>query len=213
MASSFNPDTICDEWFDPYCDLCFEDDSRNVEAASYCDDCVQFMCRKCNTIHKRLNSTRGHVVKTGSAIPRSQADKPHCSTGSVEDVSKSISSPETVYSTQLPHTGPAENFPAAEGKSQSARQRQSVGLTQLKGREQSRVGPANKVVAAAGKSQSARQSVALTQLKGRKLRSYNVKLSDDKVTCWITGMAITNDGRRLLVDYNNKKVKLFSRER
>ena len=212
MASSFNPDTICDEWFDPYCDLCFEDDSRNVEAASYCDDCVQFMCRKCNTIHKRLNSTRRHVVKTGSAMPRSQADKPHCSTGSVEDVSKSISSPETVYSTQLPHTGPAENFPAAVGKSQSARQRQSVGLTQLKGREQSRVGPANKVVAAAGKSQSARQSIPLTQLKGRKLRSYNVKLSDDKDTCWITGMAITNDGRRLLVDYGNKKVKLFSRD-
>ena len=245
MTNSFNPDTICDEWFDPYCDLCFEDDSRNVEAASYCDDCVQFMCTKCNTIHKRLNSTRGHVVKTGSAMPRSQADKPprfsfcdehpkhlknqfcsvhkqlicslclplyhkNCSTGSVEDVSKSISSPETVSSTQLPHTGPAENFPAAVGKSQSARQRQSVGLTQLKGREQSRVGPANNVVAAAGKSQSARQSIALTQLKGRKLRSYNVKLSDDRKKCQITGMAITNDGRRLLVDWSNNKVKLFS---
>ena len=247
MASSFNPDTICDEWFDPYCDLCFEDDSRNVEAASYCDDCVQFMCTKCNTIHKRLNSTRGHVVKTGSAMPRSQADKPprfsfcdehpkhlknqfcsvhkqliyslcsplyhkNCSTGSVEDVSKSISSPETVSSTQLPHTGPAENFPAAVGKSQSARQRQSVGLTQLKGREQSRVGPANNAVAAVGKSQSARQSVALTQLKGRKLGSYNVKLSDDRNNCWITGMAITNDGRRLLVDNDNCKVKLFSQD-
>ena len=177
MASSFNPDAICDEYYDPYCDLCFEDDSRNVEAASYCDDCVQFMCTKCNTIHKRLNSTRGHVVKTGSAMPRSQADKPHCSTGSVEDVSKSISSPETVSSTQLPHTGPAENFPAA-----------------------------------AGKSQSARHSVALTQLKGRKLKRYNVKLPDDEEKSWITGMAITNDGRRLLVDRGNNKVKLFSQD-
>ena len=177
MASSFNPDAICDEWFDPYCDLCFEDDNLNVKAASYCDDCVQFLCTKCNTVHKRLNSTRGHVVKTGTAMPRSQADKPHCSTGNVEDVSKSISSPETVSSTQLPHTGPAENFPAA-----------------------------------AGKSQSARQSVALTQLKGRKLGSYNVKLSDDREECWIKGMAITNDGRRLLVDYGNNKVKLFSQD-
>ena len=123
MASSFNPDTICDEWFDPYCDLCFEDDSRNVEAASYCDDCVQFS------------------------------------------------------STQLPHTSPAENFPAA-----------------------------------ACKRQSARQSVALTQLKGRKLGSYTVKLSNDRNDCYITGMAITNDGRRLLVDENNNKVKLFSRD-
>ena len=78
--------------------------------------------------------------------------------------------------------------------------------------KQSRAGPANKVVAAAGKSQSARQSVALTQLKGRKLRRYNVQLSDDRRDCWITGMAITNDGRRLLVDHGNKKVKLFSRD-
>ena len=177
MASSFNPDTPCDKTNGPNCDICFEDDSRKVEAASFCDDCVQFMCNKCYKIHKRLNSTRGHVVKTGTAMPRSQADKPHCSTGSVEDVSKSISSPETVSSTQLPHTGPAENFPAA-----------------------------------AGKSQSARQSVALTQLKGRKLKRYNVRLSDDRKECHYLGMAITNDGRRLLVDQVNRKVKLFSQD-
>ena len=177
MASSFDQDTPCDVAKDPHCDICFEDDNLNVKAASFCDDCVQFMCTKCNTIHKRLNSTRGHVVKTGRNMPRSHADKPHCSTGSVEDVSKSISSPETVSSTQLPHTGPAENFPAA-----------------------------------AGKSQLARQSVALTQLKGRKLKRYNVKLSNDREECYITGMAITNDGRRLLVDLSNKKVKLFSQD-
>ena len=88
------------------------------------------MCNKCYKIHERISSTRGHVVKTGSAMPRSQADKPprfsfcdehpkhlknqfcsvhkqlicslcsplyhkNCSTGSVEDVSKSISSSET----------------------------------------------------------------------------------------------------------------------
>ena len=177
MASSLNPDKPCDETTDKCCDICFENDNLNVKATSYCDNCIQFMCNKCYKIHERLNATRGHVVKTGKAMPRSQADKPHCSTGSVEDVSKSISSPETVSSTQLPHTGPAENFPAA-----------------------------------AGKSHSARQSVALTQLKGRKLRSYNVKLSDDRKVCQITGMAITNDGRRLLVDRDNIKVKLFSQD-
>ena len=105
--------------------------------------------------------------------------------------------------------GPANKVVAAAGKRESARQR--VALTQLKGRERSRAGPANKVVAAAGKRESARQRVALTQLKGRKLTSYNVKLSDDRYECNITGMAaITNDGRRLLVDYDNNKVKLFS---
>ena len=78
--------------------------------------------------------------------------------------------------------------------------------------QQSRAGPTNKVVAVAGKRESARQSVALTHLKGRKLRRYNVKLSDDRLNCNITGMAITNDGRRLLVDNKNNKVKLFSQD-
>ena len=127
----FSPGTS-DEWNNPFCDLCYEADDLNVKAASFCDDCVQFMCNKCYKIHERLSSTRGHVVKTGSAMPRSQADKPpkfsfcdehpkhlknqfcsvhkqlvcslcsplyhkNCSTGSVEDVSKSISSSETNY--------------------------------------------------------------------------------------------------------------------
>ena len=212
MASSFVNDTPCDGTNEPCCNICFENDRLNVKATSFCDDCVQFMCDKCYKIHERINSTRLHVVKTGRNMPMSQADKPpkfnfcvehpkylknqfcsvhkqlicslcsplyhkNCSTGSVEDVSKSISSPETVSSIQLPHTGPAENFPAT-----------------------------------AGKIQSARQSVALTQLKGRKLKSYNVKLSDDSNDCWIKGMAITNDDRRLLVDNYNKKVKLFSQD-
>ena len=212
MASSFVNDTPCDGTNEPCCNICFENDRLNVKATSFCDDCVQFMCDKCCKIHERINSTRLHVVKTGRNMPMSQADKPpkfnfcvehpkylknqfcsvhkqlicslcsplyhkNCSTGSVEDVSKSISSPETVSSIQLPHTGPAENFPAI-----------------------------------AGKSHSARQSVALTQLKGRKLRRYNVKLSDDCNDCLIRGMAITNDGRRLLVDYYNNKVKLFTQD-
>ena len=341
---------------------------------------IQFMCNKCYKIHERLRSTRGHVVKTGSAMPRSQADKPprfsfcdehpkhlknqfcsvhkqlvcflcsplyhkNCSTGRVEDVSKSISSSETnalydivsdmksnlessltamesniddlsgqkrsmlqqaqelydkmvpkakkwfadekseidtQYQTQLlvlkqNHTR-INNFVSRIESSlrqidilrskpidaklflriqdilsdmkqyqddfkapicsvhlsfvpskqiqdflSSSYTMSSVKLDKSKceitipeilypvsSTKQSRAGPANRVVAAAGKSQSARQSVALTQLKGRKLKRYNVKLSNDKEECNITGMAITNDGRRLLVDENNKKVKLFS---
>ena len=382
MADSYNPDAVCDEWHDPFCDLCYEADDLNVKAASFCDDCVQFMCNKCYKIHERLNAARGHVVKTGTAMPRSQADKPprfsfcdehpkhlkdqfcsvhkqlvcslcsplyhkNCSTGSVEDVSKSISSSETNdlydivsdmksnlesslsamksniddlngqktimhkqaqelydkmvskakkwfgdaqseidthYQSQLSvlkqnHTRinnavsriesslrqidilrskpiDAKLFLRIQDILSDMKQYQddfkapicnvqlsfvpskqiqeflsssytlgSVKLDKSKceitipeilypvsSTKQSRAGPANKVVAAAGKSQSARQSVALTQLKGRKLRRYNVQLSDDRRDCWITGMAITNDGRRLLVDHGNKKVKLFSRD-
>ena len=380
MADSYNPDAVCDEWHDPFCDLCYEADDLNVKAASFCDDCVQFMCNKCYKIHERLNAARGHVVKTGTAMPRSQADKPprfsfcnehpkhlknqfcsvhkqlvcslcsplyhkNCSTGSVEDVSKSISSSETNdlydivsdmksnvessltavesnigdlngqktimlkqaqelydkmvskakkwfddaqseidthYRSQLSvlkqnHTRinnavsriesslrqidilrskpiDAKLFLRIQDILSDMKQYQddfkapicnvqlsfipskqiqeflsssytlgSVKLDKSKceitipeilypvsSTQQSRAGPANKNVAAAGKSQSARQSIALTQLKGRKLRRYNVKLSDDWEECQIRGMAITNDGRRLLVDYYNNKVKLFS---
>ena len=382
MADSFNPDAVCDEWHDQYCDLCYEADDLNVKAASFCDDCIQFMCNKCYKIHERLNAARGHVVKTGTAMPRSQADKPprfsfcdehpkhlknqfcsvhkqlvcslcsplyhkNCSTGSVEDVSKSISSSETNdlydivsdmksnlesslsamksniddlngqktimhkqaqelydkmvskakkwfgdaqseidthYQSQLSvlkqnHTrinnavsriesslrqidilrskpidaklflriqdilsdmkqyqddfkAPICNVQLSFVSSKQIQEFLSSSYTlgsvkldkskceitipeilyPVSSTKQSRAGPANKVVAAAGKRESARQSVALTQLKGCKLKRYNIKLSDDKNDCWITGMAITNDSRRLLVDHGNKKVKLFSRD-
>ena len=382
MAESYNPDAVCDEWHDQYCDLCYEADDLNVKAASFCDDCIQFMCNKCYKIHERLNAARGHVVKTGTAMPRSQADKPprfsfcdehpkhlknqfcsvhkqlvcslcsplyhkNCSTGSVEDVSKSISSSETNdlydivsdmksnlesslsamksniddlngqktimhkqaqelydkmvskakkwfgdaqseidthYQSQLSvlkqnHTRinnavsriesslrqidilrskpiDAKLFLRIQDILSDMKQYQddfkapicnvqlsfvpskqiqeflsssytlgSVKLDKSKceitipeilypvsSTKQSRAGPANKVVAAAGKRESARQSVALTQLKGCKLKRYNIKLSDDKDDCWITGMAITNDSRRLLVDRCNSKVKLFSQD-
>ena len=52
----------------------------------------------------------------------------------------------------------------------------------------------------------------LLKIKARKCNSYNVKLDNDKSKFWITGMVITNDGRLLLADYRNKKIKLFSRD-
>ena len=350
MADSFNPDAVCDEWHDQFCDLCYDADDLNVKAASFCDDCIQFMCNKCYTIHERLSSTRGHVVKTGTAMPRSQADKPpkfsfcnehpkhlknqfcsvhkhlicslcsplnhkNYSTGSVEDVSKSTSSSETNdlydivsdmksnlessltavesniddlngqktimlkqaqklydemiskakkwfadekfeinthYQSQISvlkqnHTRinntvsriesslrqidilrskpiDAKLFLRIQDILSDMKQHQddfkapicnvqlsfvpsiqmqeflsssytmgSVKVDKSKceitipeilypvsSTQQSRAIPANKVVAAAGKRESARQSVTLTQLKGRKLSSYTVKLSDDR---------------------------------
>ena len=37
-----------------------------------------------------------------------------------------------------------------------------------------------------------------------------VRIKEDKNVCYITGMAITEDGRKLFVDFNNDKVKMFS---
>ena len=52
------------------------------------------------------------------------------------------------------------------------------------------------------------------QIKTTKQNSYNIKLKDGRPYCWITGMAITNDKRRrLLVDFSNNNVKLFSADK
>ena len=375
----YSPDAS-DEWNDPYCDLCFEVDSLNVKAVSFCDDCVQFMCNKCYMIHEKLNATRRHVVKTGKAMPRSQADKPprygkcddhpkhlndqfcsvhkqlicslcsplyhkNCSTGSVEDVSKSISASETndLYDIvsdmkrdlESSLTAVKSNINDLKDQKRSMRKQakelydemvskaqkwfddekseidthcklqisvlkqnrtiiinavtrieSSLGqidtlrskpidtktflriqdilsdikqyqndlntpihrvelsfvpskqiqdfisssytmgsvkldettceitipeiLFPLSSTKQSHADAANKLPVATGKRESASHSVSLSQLKGCKWKRYVVKLAGDRRNCNIIGMAITNDGRRLLVDIDNNKVKLFS---
>ena len=60
--------------------------------------------------------------------------------------------------------------------------------------------------------QVASKTTPLPKIKAVKHDSYNVKLGDDERDCDITGIAITNDGRRLLADYGNSEIKLFSRD-
>ena len=60
--------------------------------------------------------------------------------------------------------------------------------------------------------QVASKTTPLSQIKTKKHGSYKVKLDDDKNDCHIYGIAITNDGRRLLADRNNDKIKMFSRD-
>ena len=60
--------------------------------------------------------------------------------------------------------------------------------------------------------QVAGKTMPLSKIKAKKLAIYNVKLNDDKCDCSIFGMVITNGGRRLLADYDNHKIKLFSRD-
>ena len=50
-----------------------------------------------------------------------------------------------------------------------------------------------------------------TSVVARKQGGYNVKTKEDLISCWITGIAITNDGRILVVDRNNRTVKAFSK--
>ena len=60
--------------------------------------------------------------------------------------------------------------------------------------------------------QVAGKIASLPQMKAQKLPSLNVKLANDMSGCCIHGLAITYDGRRLLADCDNSKIKLFSRD-
>ena len=50
------------------------------------------------------------------------------------------------------------------------------------------------------------------QIKARHIGRYNVRTKEDSNTCWITGVAITSCGQKLIVDDFNGRVKLFSRD-
>ena len=50
------------------------------------------------------------------------------------------------------------------------------------------------------------------QLKATSIGTFKVKTKEDKMSCDITGIAITPSGQRLLVDCENQKVKLFSQD-
>ena len=56
-----------------------------------------------------------------------------------------------------------------------------------------------------------RRAMPLSQIKAQKLGSYNVKRNEDEGDCYILNMAITNDGRPLLVDDHYCTIKLHSR--
>ena len=60
-------------------------------------------------------------------------------------------------------------------------------------------------------SQKSSTSTKETTIVVKKQKSYKVKIDGDRSTCWITGIAITNDGRIVVVDRNNNTVKAFSK--
>ena len=61
-----------------------------------------------------------------------------------------------------------------------------------------------------GIPRSATQQASLGQIKATQIGLCNIRTKEDKTICWITGIAITPSGQRLLVDRRNRKVKLFT---
>ena len=59
-------------------------------------------------------------------------------------------------------------------------------------------------------SEATIQTKPVSQIKATKQNDHTIRVKEDNETCDITGMAITKDGRRLMVDRNNEKIKLFT---
>ena len=63
-----------------------------------------------------------------------------------------------------------------------------------------------------GRPVPATQQASLGQLKATSIGTFYIKTKEDKKSCFITGIAITPSEQRLLVDYGNRNVKLFSQD-
>ena len=74
MADSLS--MACNYHYDPFCEVCFETRNRNIQHEGFCNDCVQFLCDDCLRVHRKLQGTRGHVIRRGDDMPKSMADKP-----------------------------------------------------------------------------------------------------------------------------------------
>lgn len=53
-------------------------------------------------------------------------------------------------------------------------------------------------------------STPLEHIRASEVGSFDVRLKDDDRRCFISGLSITQDGKRILVDNHDHKVKLFS---
>ena len=65
-----------DYYNDPFCEICSKTRSQNHKPDGFCNNCVQFLCEDCLTVHKELQGARNHVIRRGDDMPKSMADKP-----------------------------------------------------------------------------------------------------------------------------------------
>lgn len=65
-----------DEFFDLFCDVCFETKETHAPVFCYCPTCIQFMCTDCQRVHKAVATSRNHKILRGSQMPKTQAEKP-----------------------------------------------------------------------------------------------------------------------------------------
>ena len=65
-----------DQVVDLWCEPCYFESDKHIEAVSYCSTCNSILCKSCDNAHSRLPSTKQHEVSRGPDLPKSNVDKP-----------------------------------------------------------------------------------------------------------------------------------------
>jgi BMFP domain-containing protein YqiC len=60
-----------------FCRPCQRDD-ETVHAEGYCETCNEFICSSCITAHRKLASTKSHMIKSRDEMPTYQAESDPC---------------------------------------------------------------------------------------------------------------------------------------
>ncbi|XP_060605381.1 uncharacterized protein LOC132757900 [Ruditapes philippinarum] len=60
-----------------FCRPCQRDD-ETVHAEGYCETCNEFICSSCITAHRKLASTKSHIIKSKEEMPTNQTESDPC---------------------------------------------------------------------------------------------------------------------------------------
>ncbi|XP_045167016.2 uncharacterized protein LOC123530309 [Mercenaria mercenaria] len=71
MADKWSPSVknTSDEIVDILCEPC-EKDGKRIEAAGYCSDCSEYLCKHCYTYHRKLKVFQNHVLLDKDKMPQ-----------------------------------------------------------------------------------------------------------------------------------------------
>lgn len=191
-----------------YCDPCYEIKEEFVPPLGLCSVCEVYLCTACKAMHDQFPVTRNHKILTGSECPPPPTEKMSRLTLSSGD---RVTAQKTAKSAEgqstVPEIKPRESIsrkPSTSKDTITAPETLKPTAADLK--------PVTDSESSFASVPEASSIIDRLNIKVNKQGSFNVKVKDDKKECWITGIAITKGGKRLIVDNLNEKLKVFSKD-
>lgn len=170
------------------CDACTRN-GLEEDAVVFCKQCQEYYCTSCANYHKNFKISRLHVLlQFGGGL-----------------FSPSIWNG---------HSNGYEHFDLAEDRSSLASGRVKSHRSSNKAQSAKTITSIKSTNSSSFRTitdQNSRFDVKRKGLVPKALGEFNVKTKNDTKPCFVTGMACLDDGRVVIVDYNNKRLKLFDK--